>query len=189
MVTGRKAFEGKSHASLISSIMSSDPPQLSTLQPLTPPALDHIVRRCLAKDPDERWQTARDLMRELKWIAEAAVQMAVPTPSVLQRKGLFGSARLTWSLFVVALVVALALTTVMYLAARPLTRASIAARFWQPSRPIPTPRRYCRFPPMAISSHSSGRMPTATSWCTCAHSCLPACLARLAHRSGRHAAG
>jgi Tol biopolymer transport system component len=66
MVTGKKAFEGKSQASLISAIMSSEPPPMASLQRLTPPALDHIVRRALAKDPDERWQTARDLWLELR---------------------------------------------------------------------------------------------------------------------------
>ena len=57
MATGRRAFEGKSQASLISAIMTADPPPISTLQSLAPPALDHVVRTCLAKDPDARWQT------------------------------------------------------------------------------------------------------------------------------------
>ena len=55
MATGKKAFEGKSQASLIGAIMHSDPPPIFTLQPLTPPALERIVRKCLAKDPEERW--------------------------------------------------------------------------------------------------------------------------------------
>src|ERR1700730_3590806 len=75
MVTGKKAFEGKSQASLISAIMSSEPAPISTLQPLTPPALDRVVKRCLAKEPDDRWQTARDLHQELKWIAEGGSQI------------------------------------------------------------------------------------------------------------------
>jgi Tol biopolymer transport system component len=69
MLTGRRAFEGKSPASLISAIMSSDPPPVSSIQTLTPPALDHVIRRCLAKDPDERWQSAHDVMAELRWIS------------------------------------------------------------------------------------------------------------------------
>jgi serine/threonine protein kinase len=69
MLTGRKAFEGKSQASLISAIMGSDPPAIAALQPLTPPALDRVVLQCLSKDPDDRWQTAGDLGRELSWIA------------------------------------------------------------------------------------------------------------------------
>src|ERR1700681_2565334 len=70
MATGKRAFEGKSQASVISAIMSSDPPPISTLQPMTPPALDRVVKTCLAKEPDDRWQSASDLRRELKWIAE-----------------------------------------------------------------------------------------------------------------------
>jgi eukaryotic-like serine/threonine-protein kinase len=61
MVTGRKAFEGKSQVSVIGAIMHAEPPPLSGVQPLTPPALDRIVGRCLAKDADNRWQNARDL--------------------------------------------------------------------------------------------------------------------------------
>jgi Tol biopolymer transport system component len=61
MVTGKKAFEGKSQASLVTAIMSTEPPPLSTVQPLTPPALDRLVSRCLAKAADDRWQSARDL--------------------------------------------------------------------------------------------------------------------------------
>ena len=70
MLTGKKAFEGKSHASLIGSILKDTPPPPSTLQPSAPPFLDHVIQRCLAKDPDERWQNAGDIMRELRWIAQ-----------------------------------------------------------------------------------------------------------------------
>jgi serine/threonine-protein kinase len=72
MLTGRRAFSGRTHASLISAILKDDPPPLARDQPLAPPFLDHIVRRCLAKDPDERWQTAADLMRELSFAAAYA---------------------------------------------------------------------------------------------------------------------
>ena len=74
MTTGRRAFTGKSQASLIAAILTSDPPSISSLQPLTPPALDRLVRRCLVKDPDERWQSAHDLLAELKWIVEGGPQ-------------------------------------------------------------------------------------------------------------------
>src|SRR5229473_2236980 len=67
MATGKKAFEGKSHASVIAKILDSDPPPISSFQPMTPPALDRLVKICMAKDPDERWQNANDLRRELKW--------------------------------------------------------------------------------------------------------------------------
>ncbi len=76
MATGKKAFTGDSQASLIAAILSTTPPAISTLQPLTPPALDHVVKTCLAKDPDERWQTAGDVKRQLTWIAEARFHAA-----------------------------------------------------------------------------------------------------------------
>ena len=72
MLTGKKAFAASTQASLIAAILKDDPPLLSSVQPLASPLVDHIVRRCLAKDPDERWQAASDVMRELKWIADAA---------------------------------------------------------------------------------------------------------------------
>jgi len=74
MATGRAAFTGKSKASLIASILSSQPPAVSTLEPLTPPALDWAIRTCLAKNPDERWQCLRDVVLELKWIATGGSQ-------------------------------------------------------------------------------------------------------------------
>ena len=69
MVTGKRAFTATTQASLIAAILKDDPPLLSTVQPLASPVVDHVVRRCLAKDPEERWQAASDVMRELKWIA------------------------------------------------------------------------------------------------------------------------
>ncbi len=81
MATGKKAFEGKSTASLIAKILETDPPPMSSLQPVTPPALDRVVKRCLAKDPDARWQSAGDLELELKWIAEGGSQItSLPIP-------------------------------------------------------------------------------------------------------------
>ena len=59
MLAGRKAFEGRSQSSLIAAIMHVDPPGISVLQPMTPAALDRVVKICLAKDPDERWQRWR----------------------------------------------------------------------------------------------------------------------------------
>ena len=78
MTTGRQAFEGKSHASLIAAIMEHEPPAMRTLDPMSPPALEHLVGRCLAKDPDERWQSARDVLHELQWVAEAALPPGAP---------------------------------------------------------------------------------------------------------------
>ena len=68
MLTGKKAFEGKSQASLIGAIMKAEPRPISHAQPLTPAVLEQIVARCLVKDPDERWQHAATLKRKLQWI-------------------------------------------------------------------------------------------------------------------------
>ena len=85
MITGRKAFEGKSQPHLIAAIVSSQPDPASKTQPQTPPALDFLIRRCLAKDPDERLQTATDLVAELQWIADGGEGEA-PVPVVAARK-------------------------------------------------------------------------------------------------------
>ncbi|MGA2002759.1 MAG: protein kinase [Terriglobales bacterium] len=74
MATGKPAFSGKSRASLIAAILTAEPQPMAALQPLTPPALERVVKKCLAKDPDERWQNASDLASELNWIAEAGSQ-------------------------------------------------------------------------------------------------------------------
>src|SRR5215469_8232401 len=65
MLTGKKPFEGKSQLSVASAVLEKDPAPISGIKPMTPPALDHAIRRCLTKDPDERWQTGRDLAGEL----------------------------------------------------------------------------------------------------------------------------
>jgi len=71
MMTGKRAFEGKSHLSVASAILEKEPAPISSIKPLTPPVLDHAVRKCLAKSADERWQSASDLASELQWISEA----------------------------------------------------------------------------------------------------------------------
>src|SRR5450755_4122768 len=70
MVTGGRAFQGQSDFSVASAILVKDPAPISTSQPLTPPARERTIRVCLAKDPDARWQSAGDLCKELRWIAE-----------------------------------------------------------------------------------------------------------------------
>ena len=68
MATGQRPFDGESAASVIGAILKDTPPAIATRQPLTPPAFEHLVERCLEKDPDERWQDVRDVKRELSWI-------------------------------------------------------------------------------------------------------------------------
>ncbi|MDO8677264.1 MAG: protein kinase [Acidobacteriota bacterium] len=78
MVTGTKAFEGKNRAMLITAIATLELDPLSTAQPAASPALDHVAKRCLAKDPDDRWQTAHDLALQLRWVAGGGVSGAPP---------------------------------------------------------------------------------------------------------------
>jgi Tol biopolymer transport system component len=87
MLTGKKAFEGKSQASLIGAIMKAEPRPVSHFQQMTPPVLDHVVGRCLAKDPEERWQTAHDLMIQLAWIRRSRTNTDVaPAVAAAERK-------------------------------------------------------------------------------------------------------
>ena len=77
MIAGEKAFKAKSHASLVAAILEHEPPALSTVHGAVPRPLEHVVRQCLVKSADDRWQTASDLHRELKWAAESIGHDAV----------------------------------------------------------------------------------------------------------------
>src|SRR5579864_8809997 len=85
MVTGQRAFQGKSQLSVASAILEKEPAPISTIKPLTPPALDHTIRRCLTKEPERRWQSVGDLAGELRWVAESSVESSVP--GVIGRPG------------------------------------------------------------------------------------------------------
>ena len=103
MLTARRAFGGDTEASVISAIMTGEPPPLSALQPLTPPALDRLVRRCLKKDPDDRWESARDVAEELRGISQDAVAtdgVRAVTPR-RSRRGLIWTVTAVGILFVV----------------------------------------------------------------------------------------
>ncbi len=105
MASGKRAFTGKNQASLIAAIMSSEPAPISTVQPTTPAALDWVIKTCLAKDPDERWQSAHDVVSQLTWIAHGGSQAGLPGPTAVRRKS---RERLLWGLTVLALGLALA---------------------------------------------------------------------------------
>ncbi len=78
MISGRRAFEGRTHASVIARILEGKPASLALVQPPVPPALERLVATCLAKDPDERWQSAADLRRQLEWLREGGSQVGLP---------------------------------------------------------------------------------------------------------------
>ena len=104
MATGRKAFSGASQASLISAIMKEEPAPIAALQPMTPPALDRVVRTCLAKDAEDRFQTAHDAKLQLQWIAEVGSAAGVPAPVIARRKN---RERLAWTSFAIAALAAI----------------------------------------------------------------------------------
>jgi serine/threonine protein kinase len=131
MATGRKAFEGKSQASVIGKILETDPPPMSSLQPLTPPALDRVVRKCLRKDRDDRWQSARDITDELKWIAEGGSQPAVPVSTVARRQV---KERLAWAVAAVAVVTATEIASVAYLHRAPAEAPPVRFTIGPPER-------------------------------------------------------
>ena len=85
MATGKKAFSGATQASLITAIMSAQPPSIASSQTMAPPALDRVVQTCLDKDPDRRWQSAADVGRQLRWIGEAPGAESA-APSARRRK-------------------------------------------------------------------------------------------------------
>jgi serine/threonine protein kinase len=81
MVTGAKAFEGKSQVSLMAAILEHEPRPISSLLPVSPPLLERVIRKCLAKDPDNRWQAASDLVEALDWIRGGATSPESSAPS------------------------------------------------------------------------------------------------------------
>jgi predicted Ser/Thr protein kinase len=86
MATGRKAFEGSTKTSLIAAIVSSQPPPISDRVPITPPAFEHLVQKCLAKDPEDRWQSAGDVAAQLKWISTQTSQSTAPSAVAAARR-------------------------------------------------------------------------------------------------------
>jgi serine/threonine protein kinase len=112
MLTGTRAFAGDSQASIITAIMASQPPPVSSVQPVTPPALDRLVAKCLAKDPERRWQTTDDLADELGWLAtDSGLVAASGERGVVSRSrrlpwpaGLFAAAALFAGVVVGALI-------------------------------------------------------------------------------------
>jgi serine/threonine protein kinase/Tol biopolymer transport system component len=136
MVTGQRAFTGQSQASVIAAILREDPRPVSQLMPTTPVSLDRVIASCLAKDPDDRWHSAGDLSRELRWIAGAtgATGSAVAASPATERADTqrrVRSASVAWTLAGLASLAAVA--SIAMLATRrdaaapraPLSRFSI----------------------------------------------------------------
>jgi Tol biopolymer transport system component/tRNA A-37 threonylcarbamoyl transferase component Bud32 len=103
MATGKKAFSGKSQASLAGAILRDDPTSVTEIAPMIPPAVNRIVKTCLAKDPEDRFQTAHDVKLQLQWIAEGGSQAGLPAPVAARRKS---RERLAWGVAAAAIVAA-----------------------------------------------------------------------------------
>jgi eukaryotic-like serine/threonine-protein kinase len=116
MATGKRAFEGKSQLSVLAAILEKEPEPISQLQPLTPPALEMVVNSCLAKDPDERLQTAHDLKLQLNWPSQTAAAAVAKQPKTKTRQREW----LAWA--VAAIAVLLAIAGAMQLWTRPAPR-------------------------------------------------------------------
>jgi len=108
MVTGVRPFEGKSQISVASAILEKDPDPVSKRQPLTPPALEHVINACLEKKPDDRLQSARDVRLELKWIAEAPPPVSLPAASAKTR-----SSVLPWAVAAAAVLLSVAVAVAL----------------------------------------------------------------------------
>jgi eukaryotic-like serine/threonine-protein kinase len=111
MATGKCAFAGKTQRSIVAAILAAEPQPISAIQPMSPPAFERVVKGCLAKDPDERLQTAHDVKLQLKWIAEGGSQAGVPAPLAMQRKT---RERMLWAASALLLVLSLVLAVIHF---------------------------------------------------------------------------
>jgi len=108
MATGKRAFDGKTQASVIAAILASEPKPIAQLAPTAPPALDHVIKTCLAKDSDERFQSAHDLLIQLRFIANESASSASARAVAAPKKKLWRDARVAWGVSALALALALA---------------------------------------------------------------------------------
>ncbi len=136
--SGRHPFTGRNRASLIGAILKDQPAPISTIEPMAPPALDRLVRDCLAKDPDDRLQTAHDVKLQLEWIVEGVSQVGAPAVVTGRRRS---RERLTWALVGVLLVAAAAFA-VGYLRRVPAERHTVRLQLTPPEglKAIGSPR-------------------------------------------------
>jgi Tol biopolymer transport system component/predicted Ser/Thr protein kinase len=128
MATGRKAFTGKSQASLAGAILRDDPISVTEIAPMMPPAVNRIVKTCLAKDPEDRFQAAHDVKLQLQWIAEGGSQAGLPAPVAARRRS---REKLAWGVAAAAIVAA------ALLGAGYLRRAPVKASPMRFEIPIP----------------------------------------------------
>jgi serine/threonine protein kinase len=126
MATGKRAFTGRSQATVVAAILASEPPPMSIEQPMAPPALQQVVKSCLAKDPDDRFQTAHDVKLQLRWIAEAsssqlAAPAAIRSRSAIHKRILTIAAVVGWLLALAGIAIFFSSRGQLEEAKRPMT--------------------------------------------------------------------
>jgi Tol biopolymer transport system component len=105
LLTGHRAFEGKTASSIMAAVLATKPKPIDELMPLTPPALERIVTRCLAKDPEDRWQSARDVAAELLWVSQSGSKAGLPAVVSTRRRV---REKVAWGATAIAALAALA---------------------------------------------------------------------------------
>jgi Tol biopolymer transport system component len=105
MVTGKRAFEGATSATVISAIVEKEPAPLSSVQPMTPPTLARLIRACLTKDPGDRLQNAYDVLLQLRWIAEGGSDAGIAAPVAARRRFRVRAATIAAAVFGLSTVV------------------------------------------------------------------------------------
>jgi serine/threonine protein kinase len=135
MVTAKRAFVGKTTASTIAAILAAEPKPISTIQPMLPPALEHVTKVCLAKDPAERLQTAHEVKVALQWIAQSGSQSGVPAHTLAARTSWH---RVTWLLASLLLLVVTGGSAAWWLGAHRTPPPMGGQWSWSPIRTKPT---------------------------------------------------
>ncbi len=130
MATGKRAFDGKTTASVIAAILEREPPSISQLQPMSPPALDRVVKTCLAKEPDERFQSMHDVKLQVEWIRDAGSQAGVAAPVAVHRKN---RERIAWAAAALLLIIAVIFAAGYFLRA-PGQGPSVSAEILPPEK-------------------------------------------------------
>jgi eukaryotic-like serine/threonine-protein kinase len=154
MVTGKRAFEGKTTASTMAAILASDPPPISAVQPMSSVILERLIKSCLAKDPDERLQTAHDVKLQLKWVSDAPLSLGVPVGSI--RAARF------WMTATFVLLVAITLITAAYfMGSRKLQHGSAKRAVIRLSGTAPL--ALARLAPLGIGRTSFALSPNGTN--------------------------
>ena len=121
MATGMRAFEGKSQASLIASIIKEQPRPISQVVPLSPPMLDRVIKQCLEKDADQRWQSAGDLKQALQWASEGGSQVGIPIAISIRRRL---RERVLWGILVILAAVSVTLGVMTFTRTTPVPKVA-----------------------------------------------------------------